>query len=68
MEHLLTPREAAEYMAVTPRTVKEWLRRGDLIGLKVKSMWRIRMSDLEKFIQEGNHETPATKPGDRTLS
>jgi hypothetical protein len=41
-------------MAVTPRTVKEWLRRGDLIGLKVKSMWRIRASDLERFIERGN--------------
>ncbi len=56
MERLLTPIEAAQYMAVTPRTVKEWLRKGDLVGLKVKSMWRIRASDLEKFIQEGNHE------------
>jgi excisionase family DNA binding protein len=53
MERLLTPREAAQYMAVTPRTVKEWLRRGDLLGLKVKNMWRIRATDLEKFIQEG---------------
>ncbi len=66
MERLLTPKEAAEYMAVTPRTVKEWLRRKELTGLKVKSMWRIRMSDLEKFIREGNHETPAAKPGDPT--
>ena len=58
MERLLTPREAAQYMAVTPRTVKEWLRRGDLTGLKVKSMWRIRVSDLERFIQQGNYRAP----------
>jgi len=58
MERLLTPKEAAEYMAVTPRTVKEWLRRGELVGLKVKSMWRIRTSDLMKFIREGDHESP----------
>ncbi len=68
MERLLTPKEAAEYIAVTPRTVKEWLRRGELTGLKVKSMWRIRMSDLEKFIQEGNHEGPTAKPRDLTSS
>ena len=57
MERLLTPKEAAQYMAVTPRTVKEWLRRGDLIGLKVKNMWRIRASDLERFIERGNFGT-----------
>ena len=54
MERLLTPREAADYMAVAPRTIKEWLRKGDLTGLKVKNMWRIRKSDLEQFIHQGN--------------
>jgi excisionase family DNA binding protein len=63
MERLLTPKEAAQYMAVTPRTVKEWLRKGDLIGLKVKSMWRIRASDLEKFIQQGNYGAPSLQDG-----
>jgi excisionase family DNA binding protein len=54
MERLLTPREAAEYMAVAPRTIKEWLRKGELTGLKVKNMWRIRKSDLECFIHHGD--------------
>ena len=63
MERLLTPKEAAQYMAVTPRTVKEWLRRGDLIGLKVKSMWRIRVSDLERFIQQGDYGAPNLQDG-----
>ena len=67
MERLLTPKEAAQYMAVTPRTVKEWLRRGDLIGLKVKSMWRIRASDLEKFIQQGNYEAPSLQDAENTV-
>ena len=53
MERLLTPREAAEYMAVAPRTIKEWLRKGELSGLKIKNMWRIRKSDLEQFIHQG---------------
>ncbi|RPI99571.1 MAG: DNA-binding protein [Deltaproteobacteria bacterium] len=56
MERLLTPKEAAKYVAVAPRTIKEWLRRGDLTGVKVKNLWRIRGSDLEKFIQKGSQE------------
>jgi excisionase family DNA binding protein len=54
MERLLTPREAAKIMAVSPRTIEEWLRRGVLAGIKIRHMWRIRAGDLEKFIQEGS--------------
>jgi excisionase family DNA binding protein len=53
MERLLPPKEAAKIMAVTSRTVKEWLRRGELTGVKVRNLWRIRESDLEQFIQRG---------------
>ena len=53
MERLLTPKETAEILAVTSRTVKEWLKRRELKGLKIKNLWRIRESDLEQFIQKG---------------
>ena len=53
MERLLTPGEAAKIIAVAPTTIKEWLRRGELSGVKVRNLWRIRMSDLEEFIQRG---------------
>ncbi|HYB21726.1 MAG TPA: helix-turn-helix domain-containing protein [Thermodesulfobacteriota bacterium] len=56
MERLLTPKEAAKIMAVSPRTIKEWGRRGELTGIKIRNLWRIRNSDLEKFIQQGNPE------------
>jgi len=56
MERLLTPKEAAKIMAVSPRTIKEWLRRGEIAGIKIRNLWRIRSSDLEKFIQQGNPE------------
>ena len=74
MERLLTPKEAAKIMAVSPRTIKEWLRRGEIIGIKIRHLWRIRASDLEKFIQQGvldsqNHqespETPQTVPREK---
>ena len=63
MDRLLTPKEAAEIMAVAPRTIKVWLRSGDLAGLKVKNMWRIRPEDLEKFIEKGNPNTLARPEG-----
>jgi len=56
MEYLLTPNQAAKIIAVAPRTIKDWLRRGELTGVKVRNMWRIRESDLKQFIQEGVQE------------
>jgi excisionase family DNA binding protein len=67
MERLLTPKEAAKIMAVSPRTIKEWLRRGEMPGLKIRNLWRIRSSDLENFIQRGNPESKIDKESLRTL-
>ncbi len=67
MERLLTPKEAAKIMAVSPRTIKEWLRRGEMPGLKIRNLWRIRTSDLEEFIQRGNPESKIDKESLLTL-
>jgi len=53
MERLLTPQAAAKIIAVSPRTIKEWLRKGELTGVKVRNMWRIRESDLTQLISKG---------------
>lgn len=49
-ERLLTPEEAAERLAVSPKGVKNWLRQGLLRGLKVGRLWRISEGDLSAFI------------------
>ena len=61
MERLLTPKEAAAIMSVAPRTIKEWLRQGELTGLKIRSMWRIRAGDLKTFIEKSNLPTAHSK-------
>lgn len=50
-ENLLTPEEAAERIAVSPRTLRDWLRAGELRGVKVGKLWRVRPADLEAFIE-----------------
>lgn len=60
-ENLLTPEEAAERLAVSPKTVRDWLRSGELKGVKVGRLWRIRPTDLEAFIREpGEDESRET--------
>ncbi len=58
---LLTPEEAAKRLAVSPETVKKWLRMGKLNGVKVSVPWRVREEDLEDFIQI--RTAPILQPG-----
>jgi len=49
---LLTPDEAAKILKVNVRTVTNLIRAGDLKGVKVGRVWRIREEDLEAFIDQ----------------
>ncbi len=48
---LLTPRDVAERLQLSPRTVLEWLRWGDLPGMKVGHSGRVQEEDLTAFLQ-----------------
>lgn len=55
-DKLLTPEQAAERLAIKPRTIREWLRNTDkgkpgLKGTKVGKLWRVKESDLEEFLK-----------------
>jgi len=49
-ESLLTPERAAQLLAVRPKTIREWLKRGRLKGVREGLLWRIRECDLEAFL------------------
>jgi len=50
-EKLLTPEEVAERLVMSPKTIRDWLRKGKLKGVKTGKLWRIRERDLEAFIE-----------------
>ncbi|MEM5816034.1 MAG: helix-turn-helix domain-containing protein [Candidatus Aenigmatarchaeota archaeon] len=50
MDKLYTPEEVAEILKVSVITVKKWLRSGELKGIKVGKLWRIREEDLQEFL------------------
>ena len=52
MDPLLTPDEIAERLGVRPKTVRDWLRSGDLVGIKVGKSWRIHPTDLDRLVGE----------------
>lgn len=49
-EKYLTPEEVAEKLDVTPKTVREWIKNGDLNGYKFGSKYRITENDYLEFL------------------
>ena len=55
-EDLLTVPEVAELLRLNEQTVRKWLREGKLPGSWLGSRqagWRVRRSDVERFIEAG---------------
>jgi len=52
MTEFLSPDEIALELTVTPKTVRDWLRAGDLIGIKVGKSWRVHRLDLARLLDE----------------
>ena len=50
-DKLLTIREAAEVLRLHPRTVREYVRRGELEGRVIGGRWRFRRKDLDSFFE-----------------
>jgi len=45
-DKLLSVDEAAELIGVLPETVRRWLRKGEIQGIKFGRLWRIRESEI----------------------
>lgn len=52
-EELLTPEELANILRVSEITIRVWLRKGTLPGLKIGGLWRIKAADLRALIEKG---------------
>lgn len=62
-EALLTEREVAAMLHVTPKGVQSLARRGILPGRKVGRYWRFRRSWIERWLEEGGDGTQAISGG-----
>src|SRR5919109_3938784 len=61
VERLITPEDAADRLAVSKNTILDWLRSGQLRGVKAGRLWRLRERDLAEFLKE-----PAPAQEERT--
>ena len=48
-DQLLTLREAAAALRLSTRTVREYVRRGEIEGRVIGGRWRFRRADLDAF-------------------
>jgi excisionase family DNA binding protein len=54
-ERLFTVQELVDKLQVHENTILNWLKRGELRGIRLggsKAGWRIRASELERFLSE----------------
>jgi excisionase family DNA binding protein len=51
MDELLTLQEVARLVKVHPHSVRRWIKRRLLTGIKVREQWRVRRADLEAFLK-----------------
>src|SRR5664279_1902899 len=61
LEKLYTPDEVAEYLTLSPLTIKNYLRTGKLQGVRIGGHWRVKESALEAFISEQVAATPSER-------
>src|SRR5512132_2521481 len=65
VERLITPEDAADRLAVSKTTILDWLRSGQLKGVKAGRLWRLRERDLAEFLKEpepARERGPADEP------
>lgn len=60
-EKLLTSEQVSQILQVHPFTVLKYIKEGKLKGIKLGRVWRIRESDVEKFLEERFMASPSDK-------
>ena len=68
MARVFTVDQAAEYLHVTPYTIRKWLRNGKIPGRKIGRVYRIPESELAAMLLSPASETPEPREAQPMLS
>lgn len=50
MNPLMTTTDVALYLKVKPITIRRWLERGEMTGVKTPAGWRVSKEDVENWL------------------
>jgi len=53
-KEVLTIPEAAEYLAVSEKTIRRMIKAEELAAAKIRSVWRIKKTDIEALFPNTN--------------
>jgi len=57
-DKLLSVEEVAERLGVTPDTIRHWIRTKALIAIRLGNKYKIRESELNRFLDERSTDKP----------
>lgn len=52
VEKLYSAEEVAEYLKVTLRTVRDWIKKGEIRASKVGKAYLVKESDIQRFVND----------------
>lgn len=52
-EKWIGTKEAAKYMDVTKDTVRNWIKKTDILAHKIGKLWKFKKSELDVWIESG---------------
>ena len=64
METYLTIEELAEYLKLAEQTIRRWVLNREIPYRKIKRVIRFRVSEIEKWIDEGMYTLPQERQTD----
>lgn len=50
--NIMTIKQVAEYLKISPRTVYKLVKEGAIPSFKIMNMWRFEQSKIDQWIQE----------------
>lgn len=67
MQEIYTSEQVAKILQIHPQTVLKFIRDGKLRGSKVGRGYRVKASDIDKFLEDTSNPQPKKEPQEKVL-